>query len=59
MYIRKKIRIYGIYRYRSKWFLIQWVIEQFGVINETLFKKISRDMMKLNLLFIRKISFGT
>ena len=39
--------------------LIQWVIEQLGVISETFFKKISRDMMKLNLLFIRKISFGT
>ena len=37
--------------------LIQWVIEQLGVINETLFKKISRDMMKLDLLFVRKISF--
>ena len=37
--------------------LIQWVIEQLGVINETLFKKISHDMMKLNLLFVRKIYF--
>ena len=37
--------------------LIEWVIEQLDVINETLFKKISRDMMKLNLLFVRKIYF--
>ena len=39
--------------------LIEWVIEQLDVINETLFKKISHSMMKLNLLLARKISFGT
>ena len=39
--------------------LIQWVIEQLGVISETFFKKISYNIMKLNLLFTKKISFGT